>query len=339
MNIEVTVIVLAYNHEKWIGKAIESIVSQKTSFRFQLLVHDDCSNDNTKEIIKEYVKKYPDMIVPYYEEENQYSKGAKIIQDILVPLIESPYLCLCEGDDYWIDSFKLEKQFQYMRTHPKCTYSFSNAVIVDTENNVWRDFYPRSIWRDKDLERKLNLSEGADFNVEEMLRLDFTPTASIMYKTSSYKELEKIEYTLDLIIRLVCTSNGYAHYFNEKMTAYRIGNPNSASGSIKKDKEKFKNEFLNLHCKLLDLFDEYSNYKYHDAIITQKERKLMVYYLHFFDFKRMRKLSVFNEVKFWVTFKVYLQEYCNPIFKALRKIRIQLYQKNILSHKRGKEEI
>ena len=116
---KVTVICLAYNHEAYIRDALEGFVRQQTDFPFEVLVHDDASTDGTAAIIREYAARYPGLIRPVFEQENQYSKGVVIPRDILFPLIQGQYVALCEGDDYWTDPLKLSKQVAALEAHPE----------------------------------------------------------------------------------------------------------------------------------------------------------------------------------------------------------------------------
>lgn len=103
-----------YNHEKYIRDCLDGFVMQKTNFRFEAIAHDDASTDNTASIIKEYAEKYPDIIKPIYETENQYSKHDGSIRRILDAEMRGKYIAMCEGDDYWTDPLKLQKQVNYL---------------------------------------------------------------------------------------------------------------------------------------------------------------------------------------------------------------------------------
>ena len=106
----VSICCLAYNHEKYIRKTLEGFVNQKTNFNYEILIHDDCSTDNTVNIVEEYRKKYPKLIKPIYQKENQHSKGIKISNVYQFPRAQGKYIAMCEGDDYWTDMNKLQKQ-------------------------------------------------------------------------------------------------------------------------------------------------------------------------------------------------------------------------------------
>lgn len=120
-NIRVSIICNTYNHEKYIRDALEGFVMQQTNFLFEVLIHDDASTDNTARIIREYQSKYPELIKPIYETENQYSKFDGTIEKLQANRAQGKYVAMCEGDDYWIDPLKLQKQYDFMETHPQYT--------------------------------------------------------------------------------------------------------------------------------------------------------------------------------------------------------------------------
>ena len=118
-----------YNHGKYISDALDSFLMQNTNFKYEILVHDDASTDDTPKIIKEYESIYPDLIKPIYQKENQYSKGLRV-SGINLRRARGKYIAVCEGDDYWIDPYKLQKQVDYMESHPECSMCTHAAYIV-----------------------------------------------------------------------------------------------------------------------------------------------------------------------------------------------------------------
>ncbi len=125
-NILVTVKCTVFNHEPYIRQCLDGFVMQKVNFKFEVLVHDDASTDSSKAIIEEYAERYPSIIKPMYETNNQYQIGGfyQIIQ-LMNKHIQGKYIAICEGDDFWIDPFKLQKQVDYMESHPKCGLVYS----------------------------------------------------------------------------------------------------------------------------------------------------------------------------------------------------------------------
>ena len=113
----VSVSCITFNHAGYIRQALDSFLMQKTDFAYEILIHDDASTDGTIDIIKEYEERYPDIIRPVLETENQYSKGISNISGVFnFPRARGRYIAMCEGDDYWSDPYKLQKQFDLMES-------------------------------------------------------------------------------------------------------------------------------------------------------------------------------------------------------------------------------
>lgn len=130
----VTIRCLAYNHEPYIRQCLEGFVMQKTNFRFEAIVHDDASTDGTAAIILEYAEKYPDIIKPIIETENQYSKRDGSLRRIMNAHMHGKYIAICEGDDYWTDPYKLQKQVDLLEKNLDC--SFCCGGYVQVQNGV-----------------------------------------------------------------------------------------------------------------------------------------------------------------------------------------------------------
>lgn len=108
---------LVYNHEPYLRQCLEGFVMQKTNFAFEAIVHDDASTDNSAAIIREYAEKYPDIIKPIYETENQYSKKDGSLRRIINEACQGKFVALCEGDDYWTDPYKLQNQVEILEKY------------------------------------------------------------------------------------------------------------------------------------------------------------------------------------------------------------------------------
>ena len=128
-NIKVVVWCLAYNQARFIRNALDGFVMQKTNFSFEVIVHDDKSTDGTTDIILEYAKRYPDIIIPVIEAENQWTRGGLVrIIDILNDKYRNaPYIAFCEGDDYWTSPYKLQKQVDFLDKEPQYSMCFHSA--------------------------------------------------------------------------------------------------------------------------------------------------------------------------------------------------------------------
>jgi len=127
----VTIACTTYNHEKYIGQTIDAFLAQRTTFPVEIIINDDASTDNTPRIIREYAENHPGLIVPIFQAENQYSQGRKPFIELVLPRARGTYIALCEGDDYWTDQAKLQKQVDFLEANPDYVMCYHNAKIVD----------------------------------------------------------------------------------------------------------------------------------------------------------------------------------------------------------------
>lgn len=133
----VSICCITYNHENYIRDAIEGFLMQKTSFPIEIIIHDDASTDNTAQIIKEYEDKYPDLFCNIFQNENQWSKGGgSIYARFVYPQARGKYIALCEGDDYWTDPLKLQKQVDFLEENPDYGLVHTNFVINNTKTGI-----------------------------------------------------------------------------------------------------------------------------------------------------------------------------------------------------------
>lgn len=130
----VSICCITYNHEKYIRDSIESFLMQETNFPFEIIIHDDASTDKTADIIREYEKKYPELIKPIYQTENQYSKGIRVSL-LTYKKSRGKYIAFCEGDDYWTDPLKLQKQVTFLEENPDYVITYT-AVEAFDENGI-----------------------------------------------------------------------------------------------------------------------------------------------------------------------------------------------------------
>jgi len=139
----VSVVCKTYNHGKYIGQALDGFIMQQCSFPIEIIVHDDASTDNTANVIKEYLKKCSFMRA-ILQEENQYSKGNSF-EGLYTKEAMGKYIAICEGDDYWIDPLKLEKQINFLEANPDYGMSYTKAICyIQWENEFkghWGSYY------------------------------------------------------------------------------------------------------------------------------------------------------------------------------------------------------
>ena len=209
----VSIVTLAYNHGKYIRQCLEGFVMQVTDFPFEVIIHDDASTDDTAEIIREYEQKYPDIIKPIYQTENQYSKGVAIGATFLYPNAKGKYIAECEGDDWWTDPHKLQKQVDYMESHPKCSMCCTNY----------------SSFRMKDEFMKTDEMTSRRFNTLSLMRSNKIGTLTVLYRKHLLMEyLEKVKPKMpsfrmgDVPLWLWMTHKGYIKELPENTAVYRV---------------------------------------------------------------------------------------------------------------------
>lgn len=154
-SIIVSVQCCTYNQAKYIRQCLDGFLAQKTSFRFEVIVHDDASTDDTAKIVLEYAHRYPSIIIPILGTENLYSKHDGSLARVMNQASRGKYIAFCEGDDYWIDSNKLQKQFDFLEAHKDFSLCFHSAMVensdgcpqyINCENIEEREYFSKDIF-------------------------------------------------------------------------------------------------------------------------------------------------------------------------------------------------
>lgn len=221
----VTIICLVYNHEPYLRQCLDGFVMQKTDFKVEAIVHDDCSSDNSALIIKEYAEKYPDLIKTIFEKENQYPKiGFSGIFNLILPHIKGKYVAFCEGDDYWTDPVKLQKHVNFLETHPEYSSACSRTRLYSQSKG---EFLQRDVFC---------TDHDEDVPAEDIIRKGglYLASCSLVYKKevrgNDYPEYCKKCHVGDYPLQIMCAMKGKVRYFNEAMGVYRVDNSSSWVG-------------------------------------------------------------------------------------------------------------
>jgi glycosyltransferase involved in cell wall biosynthesis len=208
-NVLVSICCIAFNHEQFIRKALDGFMMQKTNFAFEVLINDDASTDNTAEIIREYELKYPDIIKPIYQTENQWRKGIRGSSVHNFPRAVGKYIALCEGDDYWTDSTKLQRQIDFLESHEDYSLVTENALVLNTEKNTQYDF---------------NDFEECDIDIYQLLGKRTFPTASAVFRSKYITaEFHQLKYKGDVIMWCYLAGKGKIRYFPTISSVYSRG--------------------------------------------------------------------------------------------------------------------
>lgn len=214
-DIVVSICTITYNHQDFVSDALDSFLSQETTFAFEIVIDDDCSTDNTASIIREYQKKYPNIIKANLREKNI---GAMPNFVSNMDRAKGKYIALCEGDDYWIDNYKLQEQFNCLEKNLQCSFSFHNVNIVNSKKDFLRKH------------SKGRASEYFNTGVIYAPKIVSAPltvphTSSIFFR-KVFLDLDYFNFLGDiscgdypLIVLLCDKGNGY--YFDNVMSEYR----------------------------------------------------------------------------------------------------------------------
>ena len=242
MIIKVSIVCNTYNHEFYIEKCLRGFINQKTNFHFEILIHDDASIDSTQEIIKLYHKKYPNIINPILQKTNQFQKGKNNWIEYQFPRAKGKYIALCEGDDYWTDPYKLQKQVDFLETNPEYAICFHRAKLK-VENGVQIN------------DQFVGPEEEKDLLIEDFILSNPVPTVSAIFKNVLHENFEDWESKMpfgDLLIytKILKITNLKAKYIPDVMGVYRIHDGGIHSGSFANNKLKTFEKHLQ-HVKLI----------------------------------------------------------------------------------------
>lgn len=291
-NYKVIIKCYTYNHQKYIEDALKGFVMQKTNFPFCAIVVDDFSTDKTAEIIKKYEDHYPDIIKGFYLQEN-YLSQKKSKGPLIKPWFDrTEYIALCEGDDYWIDPYKLQKQVDWLDSHMDYTMCCTDAIISSPYGELdWHRYD-----NDSDITPE-SMIVGGGFYIQ---------TATILYRKiiNNYMNENFIRQcnTGDYSRQIMCSIKGKVRYLCNKTAVYRYQNPGSWSyNDIYGDKKKLIKNWRSV-VNLLDGFDNYTSGKYSETI---KYRKIDYITKKIINYKQIRPLlyNEFQDVLSLLSFK------------------------------------
>jgi len=270
-----SILILCFNHEKFIAQCLDSILSQKTNYVFELHVFDDCSSDNTREILKEYQANFPELVKLSLR---RTRVGAKKNFIRGFNSLTSKYICYIDGDDYWVSKNKIEAQLRFLEEHEECVATASNTALVDTTGKQTGLLIERPY---KERHGIIDLIDGSTY----------FHSSSILYRNIFKHGLPKSQshpLAGDWFLSMLFAEHGQIHYINEVMSAYRI-NPKGIWNSLSELERQIHN------IDGMAAYDRLFKHKYQqhftriwwacDDILRNKKRIKTISYLKLFFLK------------------------------------------------------
>ncbi|RNI28028.1 glycosyltransferase [Rufibacter immobilis] len=249
MTPKVSVCMITYNHAAYIAQAIEGVLMQKTDFTVELVIGEDCSTDATRSIISAYQKAYPDKIKLLLPEHN-----LGMMKNFLNTLsaCDGEYVAFCDGDDYWTEPLKLQKQVDFLDSHPDFAISFHRALILH-ESTGQTEFS--------------NKGQKSVSSVTDLFKENFICTTTTVYRNrpfSYYPTFLEQAAVGDWTLHVLNAATGKIGFMEDTMAAYRLhqgGTMASTNASYAKLKT-----MLHQNIKTFASLDTFLHYKYHKEI-------------------------------------------------------------------------
>ena len=303
----VSILCLTYNHEDYIRECIEGFLIQKTNFDFEVLIHDDASFDLTSSIIKEYEKNNPGIIKTIYQTKNKYSKNINLVEYNL-SRAKGKYIALCEGDDYWTDPYKLQKQVDFLNNN--LDYGLVYTKVKTYHQSIAR--FSKNSWG------------GESTSFDQLIEVNHIPSLTVLLKTDLirdyFKEIkpETKNWKMgDYPIWLYASLKSKIHFHDEVTGVYRVLEESASHSTSIKKKESFILSFF----EIKSFFLEYNNKRYSkDGLKDSLNLSLASNALAFNDtvkaiyyFKKIKKKTLKIRIKILINKYNFLQLFFNVI--------------------------
>lgn len=316
--IMVSVCCTAFKHEKYIRQCLEGFVMQKTDFKYEVIINDDASPDGTADIIREYQAKYPDIIKPIYQPVNQFSQGINIMMETIYPKAKGKYFALCEGDDFWTDPLKLQKQYNAMERNPDCHMCVCKVKRISEDGGNVVGYCP-----------SFPLEEGmlsSDTFLNHVFREYSFHTSSFFFKA---EDVLKCAHAMPKF-RQVCPvgDEAYMLYFGQLGNVYYLADEMSCNrrGSIDGWNQRTwssKENRIKYYLGMAETYKEYDIYtenKYHDLCA---QRIFTEYYFiaeSKDDFEKLKNSELFSKQSKRRKLRILMGTYCTSMLKLYYKM-------------------
>lgn len=261
--IKVSVAMTTYNHEEFIAQAIESVLMQQTDFEYELIIGEDCSTDQTRNIVQEYAEKHPNLIKTLLHPHNlgpAHSPGKHNFVSVL-EACQGDYIAILEGDDYWIDPYKLQKQVEFLEANEDYVLVCANALRTSDQN----EFTTARL-------KHIQLGEF-DFSIRDLFLRNPVITLTVMFRNyliKKFPEIFFVSYHGDWPLYMLLCQYGKGHFMNQVFGVYRSHNHSVISQYTG---QRGIVELYEHLMNMTDKWDEYFDYQYHDQVEKYKEKR------------------------------------------------------------------
>ncbi|WP_111709644.1 glycosyltransferase family 2 protein [Lutibacter citreus] len=323
----VSVVCFVYNHEKYIKDALDGFIMQKTSFPIEVIVHDDASTDSSALIIKDYEEKYPEIIKPIYQKINQYSIEKGIVSEICFNKAKGKYIAMCEGDDYWTDPLKLQKQVNALEVNPDIDICSHASIIFNDDKKENVGIVGNNGKKERVIPTK-----------EVILKFGYVcPMQSIIIRNNridEFKTLSLSAYGGHGIMQVLWSHPNGVLYLPDIMGVYRSNSENSVTKNVLTNK-KYYFKVLKKQIEKLKELDAHFNFIYAKEFfvkITEVNQKIL----------SSRILSEYDKLNFIRDnkLKMSLIQTLNLLFKGwISKIKYNLLKIGIVKSIRNRNNV
>lgn len=318
----VSVCCLAYNHENFIRDCLNGFLMQETSFPIEVLVHDDASTDRTASIIREYEERYPNEIKPIYQEENQWSKGIRPTVEFNFPRAKGKYIAMCEGDDYWTDPLKLQKQVDFLEKNKDFAITHHKTDLLK-DGKIQPDY--------------LNSNTPEITTICDLAKGNYIRTLSMVFRNPQYEGFfSKFPNTpigdFPLSLAILDHFQAKVRYFPQIMGTYRVHQGGIHECQSEECKilntaitiENLINSSIIKNKDAVCLLEEFHNKLFLRLYKTSNDKKKKMEYLKnsvkYSDKEIQNMINEINELKNNFPYKIY--RHLSKIFTIIKKILI-----------------